>query len=261
MNEKVPSIFKKVKNGQFSLREVLLTPGQTYALQKAAAFFENFADKVEFVNNNFSDADLSQIIQSLVSVPQIKNLSILKNEFGEATMEALLQLFQKRSPNNLQELTIEGMQLKPTLCSNLMTHLNSASLRKLQLHQIGMREDSFSKFLQFLQKCQLEQLDVLDSRVTALQFLSMLEVLKSNRQLKYLNLGQNNLCAATASNEFKNFGNSTLETIAEEDAPSPMSPSKRPGGSRLAGENKPSKLSPHQQRLVEYLSVFIRANK
>ena len=73
------------------------------------------------------------------------------------------------------------MQLKPILCHKLMTHLSSASLRKLQLFQIGMREDSFTKFLEFLRKSQLEQLDVRDSRVTAAQFLTMLELLKSNR--------------------------------------------------------------------------------
>ena len=93
MNEKVPNIFKKVKNGQFTLKEVLLTPGQTYALQKAAAHFENFADKVEFVDNNFSDSDMSEMIVSLASVPQIKHLAIQKNEFGDQTMEALSQLF------------------------------------------------------------------------------------------------------------------------------------------------------------------------
>ena len=133
------------------------------------------------------------------------------------------------------------MSLKPTFCSSLMTLLTTSSLRKLQLIQIGMREDSFNKFLEFLRKSQLEQLDVRDSRVTAIQFLHLLEVLKSNRQLKYLNLGYNNLCAATASNEYKNYGNTGgLETIHEEGGARPSSPMKG------KADDNGSKLSVHQ---------------
>ena len=99
-----------------------------------------------------------------------------------------------------------------------MNTLNSSNLRKLQLIQLNMNEESFNQFLEYVRKCQLEELDLKDSRVTAAQFLQMLEVLRSNKKLKYLNLSYNNLVSQAAKQTesyASNFGN-TLETIAEE---------------------------------------------
>ena len=110
--------------------------------------------------------------------------------------------------------------MKPQMTSNLMNTLNSSNLRKLQLIQLNMNEESFAQFLEYVRKCQLEELDLKDSRVTAAQFLQMLEVLRGNKKLKYLNLSYNNLVsqAATPTETYtSNFGN-TLETIAEEGA-------------------------------------------
>ena len=80
-----------------------------------------------------------------------------------------------------------------------------------------MSEDSFNVFLEYIKKCQLEELDLKDSRVTAQQFLSMLEVLKANKKLRFLNLSYNNLVTASSTPApfTKNFGN-FLEPIAEE---------------------------------------------
>ena len=58
-----------------------------------------------------------------------------------------------------------------------------------------MNAESFGSFMDYIQKSQLEELDLQDSKVTAAQFLNMLEVLASNKKLKYLNLSHNNLVA------------------------------------------------------------------
>lgn len=65
MNERTPTIFKAVKNGNFELKEITLTSGQTIALAKAAEHFENFADKVRLESNNLLDPDLSDIVSAL----------------------------------------------------------------------------------------------------------------------------------------------------------------------------------------------------
>ena len=104
-----------------------------------------------------------------------------------------------------------------------MNTLNSSNLRKLQLFQLNMDRDSFGKFLEYVERCMLEELDLRDSRVTPEQFTQMLEVLKSNKHLKYLNLSHNNLVKQSASdmlsNTMMNFGN-MLESIVEEITPS-----------------------------------------
>ena len=216
MNENTPAIFKQVKNGNFELKEITLTPGQTYALGKAAQFFGDFADKVRLENNNLTDQDMSDIITSLAMVPALKKLSVARNEFGEQTLEAMKALLAKRFPNNLAELTIEGIKLKPQLTTNLMNSLNSSNLRKLQLIQLNMTDESFNQFVEYVRKCQLEELDLRESKVTAAQFLTMLEVLKNNKQLKWLNLSHNNLVSATPTQQNNNGNVSGLEVIAEE---------------------------------------------
>lgn len=86
MSEKAPAIFKNVKNGVFEMKEVFLNPNQTYAFQEAAKHFANFADKVRLENNNLFDHDLSEIITSLAMVPALKQLSLVRNDFGDRTL-------------------------------------------------------------------------------------------------------------------------------------------------------------------------------
>lgn len=74
-----------------------------------------------------------------------------------------------------------------------MNTLTSSSLRKLSLSEMNLNEESFNTFVNYLRKCQLEELEIRDSRVTAIQFLVMLDVLKNNKSLRFLNLSHNNL--------------------------------------------------------------------
>ena len=72
--------------------------------------------------------------------------------------------------------------------------------------------------MEYSRKCNLEELDLRDSKVTSQQFVTFLDVLKSNKTLKYLNLGYNNLVAQSSTAQMfnkLNFGN-TLAPIAEE---------------------------------------------
>ena len=115
------------------MKEIYLNSNQTFALQEAAKYFQNFADKVKLENNNLYDNDLSEIITSLTMVPALKQLSLVRNDFGDRTLAALKGLLSKRFPNNLDELSIEGIRLKPQLTSNLMNTLSSSNLRKLQI--------------------------------------------------------------------------------------------------------------------------------
>lgn len=55
------------------------------------------------------DPDLSEIVTSLLMVPALRKLAISRNNIGERTLEALEKLLMKRQPNNLDELTIEGI--------------------------------------------------------------------------------------------------------------------------------------------------------
>lgn len=126
-------------------------------------------------------------------VPALKQLQLVRNDIGTKTLGALKELLQKRFPHNLDELKIEGINLKPQLTTTLMNTLNSSNLRKLQLIQLNMNADSFGSFMDYIQKSQLEELDLQDSKVTAAQFLNMLMILASNKKLKYLNLSHNNL--------------------------------------------------------------------
>ena len=86
-----------------------------------------------------------------------------------------------------------------------------------------MNKESFDKFLEYVERCMLEELDIRDSRVTPDQFSEMLEVLKSNKYLKFLNLSHNNLVKQSMTDKLKstimNFGNSALASITEEPSP------------------------------------------
>ena len=91
--------------------------------------------------------------------------------------------------------------------------------------------------------------------MTAAQFLQMLEVLRSNKKLKYLNLSYNNLVSqsATQTDTQMKYGN-TLETIAEEGA----------GGANQGSSYAPSsnkRLTNQQAEVVEHISKFIRRNR
>ena len=81
----------------------------------------------------------------------------------------------------------------------------------------------------------------------------MLEVLRGNKKLKYLNLSYNNLVSqsATPTDAYaSNFGN-TLETIAEEGA----SPNQQPHTSNN------SRLTNQQAQVVDCIAKFIRRNR
>lgn len=56
-----------------------------------------------------------------------------------------------------------------------------------------MNEESFGYFVTFMEKCMLEELDLRDSRVTSSQFSILLEILRKNKTIKFLNLKDNNL--------------------------------------------------------------------
>ena len=95
------------------MKEIFLNPGQTYAFQEVAKYFQNFADKIKLENNNLFDHDLCEIINSLAMVPALKQLALVRNDFGDKTLKALKELLSKRYPHNLEELCIEGIRLKP----------------------------------------------------------------------------------------------------------------------------------------------------
>lgn len=96
--------------------------------------------------------------------------------------------------------------------------------------------------------------------MTSAQFLVMLDVLKSNKQLKFLNLSHNNLVTHVPSFQ-KNFGNvGGLETIAEEGAAQDQGANdNRPN---RIGSNRPTNgLNAQQQELIDCIAKFIRRNK
>ena len=43
--------------------------------------------------------------------------------------------------------------MKPALSTNLMHTLNSSNLRKLQLLQLNLNEESFNSFIGYVRKC------------------------------------------------------------------------------------------------------------
>ena len=99
------------------------------------------------------DPDLCEVVTALQEVKGLKKLAIARNNIGVRTLVALERLLAKKFPNNLDELSFEGIQLKPQLVKGLMNTLTASNLRKLSLSELNMNEDSFNQFIAYVKKC------------------------------------------------------------------------------------------------------------
>ena len=102
------SLLDGILNKTLVIQNKKLTAGTTSALAESVANFNDFVSKIVLENNGILDQDFAGLLESINELKSFRSISIKKNELGHQSVHYLEKILQKRVPNHLEELRIEG---------------------------------------------------------------------------------------------------------------------------------------------------------